>query len=171
MPEVAALDPERVIKVLARHRVKFVMIGALAARMYGFPRLTADLDITPAADEKNLEKLAAALRDLDARVYTESIPEGLQFDCSARTLGRARMWNLVTNAGRVDIAFEPSGTTGYNDLVENAQRFEAFGTHFMVASMGDIIRSKESTGRARDREDVLLLRAIESRAKKAVIKR
>lgn len=167
MPEVAPLDPERVIKALARHRVKFVMIGALAARMYGFPRLTADLDITPADDEKNLEKLAAALRQLDARVYTESIPEGLPFDCSPRTLGRAKMWNLVTNAGRVNIAFEPSGTTGYGDLVENAQKFEAFGTHFLVASVEDIIRSKESTGRAKDREDVLLLRGMEAKARKS----
>jgi hypothetical protein len=161
VPDVAALDPERIIKTLSRHRVKFVMIGALAARMYGFPRLTADLDVTPAADEKNLEKLAAALRELDARVYTESVPEGLPFDCSGRALGRARMWNLVTSAGRLDIAFEPSGTAGYADLAEHAQRFEAFGTRFMVASVDDIIRSKESTGRAKDREDVVLLRGMQ----------
>jgi hypothetical protein len=50
------------------------LIGALAARLQGFPRLTADADITPARDRDNLERLAAALRELDARVYTESVP-------------------------------------------------------------------------------------------------
>ena len=44
--------------------------GALAARLHGFPRVTADADITPARDPGNLERLAAALRELDARVFT-----------------------------------------------------------------------------------------------------
>ena len=83
MPEVAALDPERLVRSLARHHVRYVLIGALAARLQGFPRLTADADITPDRSRDNLERLAAALRELDARVYTESVPEGLCFDCSA----------------------------------------------------------------------------------------
>ncbi|MFL5594522.1 MAG: hypothetical protein ACJ785_07925 [Gemmatimonadaceae bacterium] len=160
MSDVAPLDPERVMKALSSHRVKFVMIGALAARMHGFPRFTADVDITPAHDKQNLEHLAAALRELDAKVYTESVPEGLPFDCSASALGRARMWNLVTSAGRIDIAFEPSGTDGYSDLAEHAEKFKAFGVQFLVASLDDIIRSKESTGRPKDEEDVVLLRAL-----------
>ena len=106
MSDVAPFDPERLIRALSHHRVKFVLIGALAARLHGFPRLTADADITPADDKRNLERLAAALKELDARVYTESVPEGLAFDRSAAALGRARMWNLVTTAGRLDIAVE-----------------------------------------------------------------
>jgi hypothetical protein len=89
--------------------------------------LTADADITPARGKPNLERLAAALRDLDAKVYTESVAEGLAFDRSAAALARARTWNLVTSAGRLDI------------------------------------RSKEATGRARDEDDVVILRAIQRR--------
>ena len=160
MSEVAPLDPERVLKALSRHRVKFVLIGAIAARLHGFPRLTADIHITPADDKANLEHLAAALKDLDAKVYTESVPEGLPFDCSATTLGRAMMWNLVTNAGRLDIAFKPSGIDGYADLTRQAERFDAFGVKFLVASLDDIIRSKEAAGRPKDAEDVILLRGL-----------
>ncbi|MEP6551234.1 MAG: hypothetical protein ABJB95_08620 [Gemmatimonadales bacterium] len=140
--------------------MKFVLIGALAARLHGFPRLTADADITPATDKRNLERLAAALDDLDAKVYTESVPEGLTFDRSAAALERAAIWNLVTSAGRLDIAFTPSGTKGYDDLAEEAERFEAFGVHFLAASLDDIIRSKEATGRAKDEDDVVILRAL-----------
>lgn len=160
MSEVAPLDPERILKALSRHRVKFVLIGAVAARLHGFPRITADLDITPADDKTNLERLAAALRDLDAKVYTESVPEGLPFDCSATTLGRTRMWNLVTKAGRLYIAFKPSGIDGYDDLAKDAERFAAFGVRFLVASLDDIIRSKEAAGRPKDTDDVALLRAL-----------
>lgn len=62
-------DPQRIISVLGRHQVRYVLIGALAARLQGFPRLTAGADITPARDAANLENLAAALRELEARVY------------------------------------------------------------------------------------------------------
>jgi hypothetical protein len=158
--DVAAFDPERLISVLHDHRVEFVLIGALAARLYGFPRLTADADITPARDKQNLGRLAKALRELDAKVYTESIPEGLAFDCSAATLDRAAIWNLVTNAGRLDIAFMPAGTKGYDDLAKDAERFSAFGVEFQVSSLDDIIRSKDAAGRPKDREDVVLLREL-----------
>ena len=70
MPEIAPLDPERIVRVLAEHGVDYVLIGALAARLQGFPRLTADIDITPARNPENLGRLAAALRELDSRVYT-----------------------------------------------------------------------------------------------------
>jgi hypothetical protein len=153
-------DPERIVTVLARHAVKFVLIGATAARLYGFPRLTADADITPARDVRNVRRLAAALRELEAKVYTESIPEGLAFDCTAETIGRSDMWNLITIAGRVDVAFIPSGTDGYRDLVRNAVRFEAFGTELVVASLEDIIRSKVAADRPKDRQDVIALHAL-----------
>jgi hypothetical protein len=163
--DVAPFDPERLIRVLAQHRVKFVLIGALAARLHGFPRLTADADITPAGDKQNLERLAAALEDLDAKVYTESVPAGLAFDRSAAALGRARMWNLVTTAGRLDIAFLPAGTAGYDDLAKGAEKFEAFGVRFLASSLDDIIRSKEAAGREKDADDVLILRELKRMAK------
>jgi hypothetical protein len=158
--EIAAFDPELLLRALSHHRVNFVLIGALAARLHGFPRLTADADITPAGDKPNLQRLAAALNELDAKVYTESVPEGLAFDRSAATLSRAAMWNLVTKAGRLDIAFEPAGVEGYADLKKDAERFEAFGVRFFVASLDDIIRSKEAAGRPKDLDDVAILRAM-----------
>lgn len=156
----APLDPERLIATLARHGVRYVLIGAMAARLQGFPRITADADITPAADRANLEHLAAALRELEARVFTESIPEGLAFDCSPATLARASTWNLLTTAGRLDLAFRPSGTEGYDDLLRGAVTFEVFGTDLRAASLADIIRSKEAAGRPQDRADVVVLREM-----------
>lgn len=158
--EVAPLNPEQLVTTLAANDVRYVMIGALAARLQGFPRVTADADITPASDAENLEHLAAALRDLDARVFTESVPEGLAFDCSAAMLRRAELWNLVTSAGRLDIAFTPTGTEGYADLAEGAVRFDVFGVELLAASLSDIIRSKEAADRPQDRQDVLILREM-----------
>lgn len=158
--DVVALDPERIVTVLARHGVQYVLIGALAARLQGFPRVTADADITPRRDQENLERLARALRELDARVYTESVPEGLSFDCSASTLERAEMWNLVTSAGRLDVAFQPSGTGGYADLARGAVRFEVFGVELQAARLEDILRSKQAADRPQDRQDVVVIQEM-----------
>jgi hypothetical protein len=71
---VTAFDPEVILRVLAHHRVRYILVGATAARLQGFPRLTADADITPALDPDNLRCLASALRALNAKIYTESVP-------------------------------------------------------------------------------------------------
>ena len=168
MPEAAPLDPERIIRVLAEHSVRYVLIGALAARLHGFPRLTADADITPERTRDNLVHLAAALRELGARVYTESVPEGLPFDCSAATLSRAELWNLTTASGRLDIAFVPSGTEGFADL-RTATRCAStsFGVELLAASLPDIIRSKQAADRPQDRQDVVVLLEILRRGERS----
>lgn len=166
MAEIQPFDPVRIVTALAKHRVAYVMIGALAARLQGFPRLTADIDITPERERKNLNRLAATLRELDARIYVEQVPEGLPFEYDGKSLERANVWNLVTIAGRIDIAFEPSGTKGYHDLIRSAERIAAFGTELQVASLSDIIRSKVAADRPQDREDVPLLRAVMKKAKR-----
>lgn len=160
----APLDPERLLHTLAEHGVRFVLIGALAARLQGFPRMTADADITPAKDPENLQRLARALRALDARIYTEQIPEGLAFDCSPQMLARADMWNLITSAGRLDVAFRPSGTEGYDDLARHAAHFTVYGGELLAARLEDIIRSKEAADRPQDRQDVEVMREMLKRA-------
>ena len=160
MADVAPLDPEKLVTTLAKHGVRYVLIGALAARMQGFPRVTADADVTPANDPANLKQLATALRELNARVYTEAVPEGLAFDCSAAMLSRAAMWNLVTAAGRVDVSFQPAGTDGYDDLARGAVQYDVFGTVLQVARLEDIVRSKEAANRPKDRQDVLILKEM-----------
>jgi transcriptional regulator with XRE-family HTH domain len=156
----APLDPELLFTTLARHQVQFVLIGALAAKLQGFPRFTRDADITPARDRENLQHLAAALRELDARIYTDTIPEGLAFDCSPQMLARGDVWNLVTRAGRLDLAFKPSGTEGYDDLAPNAVHFTIFGGELLAARLEDIVRSKEAADRPQDRQDVAVIREM-----------
>ena len=159
----APLDPEALIRTLARHRVQYVLIGALGARMQGFPRVTADADVTPDRSPANVERLAAALRELEARIYTEAVPEGLEFDCTSAMLARAETWNLVTRAGRLDVAFVPAGTGGYDDLAPKAIHFTVFDADLAVARLEDIMRSKIAADRPRDRHDVLIMREMLAR--------
>ena len=159
-----AFDPERILRVLAARHVSYVLVGATAARLQGFPRLTAAADITPARNSENLVRLAGALCDLCARVYTESVVAGLPFGCDAATLSRAKLWNLVTDSGRLDVIFEPAGTQGFEDLARFAVTFQVFGIDMQAASLEDILRSKQALRRPQDQQDVLLLREMLERS-------
>jgi len=157
---VSAFDPERILRTLSKRGVCYVLVGATAARLQGFPRLTADAGISPAADADNLERLSAALRDLKARVFTESVPEGLPFSCDAEALSRSNLWNLVTDAGRLDLIFKPSGTQGYDDLVRSAITYDVFGVQVRAASLKDILRSKLTSNRPQDQQDVIVIKEM-----------
>lgn len=96
---------------------------------------------------------------------TESVPKGLSFDCTEENLNRAELWNFVTSAGRLDVAFKPAGTSGYEDLINNAVQFEVFGVKLYAASLEDIIRSKKAADQPQNRQDIIILREILRREK------
>jgi hypothetical protein len=152
-------DPLKILGALEHHRVRFVVIGAAAARIAGAPVVTEDIDVTPATDRPNLERLAAALKELRARLRSPSDKGGVPFPLDADMLRTADMWTLNTSAGDLDICFTPSGTRGYRDLRRDALRTRVGpGLSVSVASLRDVIRSKEAAGRDKDLAQLPLLR-------------
>jgi predicted nucleotidyltransferase len=155
-----SFQPAEILNVLERHGVEFVLIGGLAAAVQGSPFVTTDIDVTPRRARKNLERLSAALKDLDARIRTDALPEGIPFDHDANSLAGIGLLNLVTRFGDLDISLEPVGTTGYEDLVRDAKPFELGGVRVLIASLADVIRSKEAAGRDKDRLVLPTLRRL-----------
>jgi hypothetical protein len=155
------LQPQEIFGVLARHAIDYVLIGGLAATLHGSSALTNDADICPDPSPENLERLAAALREMDARIRTEAERDGVQFSADADFLKRTRLVNLTTRLGDFDIAFQPDGSHGYEDLARRATEIAIDGTIVRVASLGDIIRSKEAANRPKDRATLPVLYALQ----------
>lgn len=155
------LQPQELFNVLARHRVDYVLIGGLAATLYGSSALTNDADICPDASPENLGRLAAALRDLDARLRSDADRDGVAFSPDADFLRHMYVVNLTTRFGDFDIAFHPAGTQGYDDLVRRATEMTIDGTVVPVAALADIIRSKEAANRPKDRATLPILYALQ----------
>jgi len=149
------------LRVLARHDVEYVLIGGLAAVLHGSPTFTNDADICPRKSRPNLENLAAALRDMHARVRTDAEPDGLTFACDAEFLGQMKMVNCQTDFGWFDISFEPGGFGGYEELATNAVIYEVDNFRVQVASLRDVIRSKEVANRTKDQAMLPYLYALE----------
>ena len=148
-------DPETMLTVLAERGVRFILIGGMAAVLHGDVGVTVDIDVVPDPSNENLARLAGALRSLGARIRAEGDPEGLSFDCSPEffaNLAPTAMVNMTTEAGDLDVTFQPSGTRGFSDLERSAVELEvAERLHILVASLADVIRSKEAAGREKDR--------------------
>lgn len=149
-PAEVGLDAERILAVLERHRVNYVVVGGFAAELHGSMRKTVDVDVVPETTRENLVRLSQALTELQARVRTESEPDGLAFDTSAESLAGVRMLNMVTPHGEVDLAFQPSGTDGYPDLQRAAVLMAVGAVEVRIASLADVIRSKTAAGRGKD---------------------
>jgi predicted nucleotidyltransferase len=157
---MAEFDPQEIFAALERHGVRFVVIGGVAAILHGASHVTTDVDIVPEEGRDNLARLSAALKELNARIRVVGEPEGIPFDHSAESLARVRIWNLVTDRGNLDLTFVPSGTRGYDDLVRDAEPMTVRGVEVPVASLADVIRSKEAAGRERDRLVLPTLRRL-----------
>lgn len=157
------LDLPRLLATLSRHDVAYVLIGGLAAVYHGSPFPTEDADIAPDTDDANLDRLASALRELNARSRTAAVPEGVQFACDAQGLAGAQTWNLVTDVGDLDISFRPSGTQGYADLRRDAVSADIYEVTVAIASLADVIRSKQAANRPKDQRALPTLREIWAR--------
>lgn len=146
------LNATRIVSVLNKHGVQYIVIGAFAAITQRAPiPPTRDIDFTPEASRGNLDRLSAALKELKARIRTDTVPGGLPFDHDGASLADAFVWNLICPAGEFDLSFQPAAFTGgYSDLVARAHRMSVDGVEVLVADLGDVIRSKEAAGRPKD---------------------
>jgi hypothetical protein len=156
----ADFEPGGMLEVLAAHGVRFVVIGGFAATYHGSPHLTFDLDITPELSKQNLDRLSDALRELGARIRSDAVPDGVEFDHDGASLGKGTVWNLQTDHGDLDVTIEPSGTQGYPDLVEDAEEAYVLGVKVRVASLRDVVRSKEAADRPKDHQTLPTLRRL-----------
>lgn len=158
MNGTGAFEPVVMFRSLERHRVEYVLIGGLAAVLHGSPLRTNDAHVCPNRERGNLERLADALTDLDARLFTADGP--VEFTCDAEFLERVQILTLATSAGRLDVSFRPTGVDGYAELVEHAVDHAIEGVVVPTAALDDVIRSKRAADREKDRAALPTLEAL-----------
>lgn len=172
-------DLPALFRVLAEHRVAYVVTGSAAALLLGVDLTPGDLDIVPGLDRANLTRLAAALATIDARPDPDGPfgdwqmgPDGEQrwIEREPRPGEReARLdWQpdpadpasfdhlLGTRFGALDVAPEVSGR--YAELVGRAEPVRAFGLEILAASIADQLATLTVARRAKDRSRVEALR-------------
>jgi hypothetical protein len=156
-----AFSPQEIFAALHRHGVDYVTIGGFAANAHGSRRLTLDVDVVPAPDPENYQRLAAALDELGA---PDSAVDSAFRDLDPRDdvdLARARVLKLATSVGDLDILDAALGAPPYEDLRERAIEVEVRGTPIRIASLDDLIAMKRASGRPQDLRDIAELAGLD----------
>jgi predicted nucleotidyltransferase len=157
------LDADTILRALREHKVEFVVIGDFAVAFHGFPRATKEVDIVPAQDPENHNRLFEALARLGAQPLeiSDFRTEELPVPFTREGLAEGGNWALATSAGRVDILQWIPGVEGFEQLRSSAVEADVPGVGALLfAGYEDLVAMKRAAGRAEDQRDLDELRAI-----------
>jgi hypothetical protein len=147
-----------IVECLGRHRVSYVVIGGVAAMLQDVPiPETLDVDVVPERRGANLNALANALIEMEARLRVPDDPDGVAIPLDERTFRDVSTLTFVTRFGPFDILFEPAGALGYDELAKHAVVLQRFGVEISVAAIEDLISMKRAAGREKDAAHLIVL--------------
>ena len=165
------LDLNRLLEVLVRHDVDFVVVGGSAAGFLGTSRLTEDANCVVSRERANLERLASALRELHARLrvarMSDEEAKALPVKIDGVMLETTGNSTWTTDAGPFDVLAELKDVEGlpvlYEELLSRSMVVRGDGFVVHVASVDDIIAAKTFANRDKDREALPELLDIQER--------
>jgi hypothetical protein len=144
-----SFQPRELLTTLVRHGVDFIVIGGMAGTARGSAYVTLDLDIAYERSRANLERLAAALGELDSTL--RGAPPDLPFVLDAKTLENGANFTFATRYGPLDILSDPAGAPAYETLRAGAgEELLVEDVRIRVASLEHLIAMKEAAGRPKD---------------------
>lgn len=136
-----------------KHDVKYLVMGGIAAVLYGVPRATFDLDIIIEASQENARHLLDAL--LDAGLGTASLTNPDEILSNEITIFKDRV--------RVDVQTKTPGLL-FEDAWQRRQTMNYRGQEFHVVCREDLMAAKKAAGRTVDLEDVRLLELSDNKS-------
>ena len=158
-----AFDPDALMRALVGHGVDFVVIGGIAALLHGDIAGTGDLDAAVAEDGDNLSRLVVALEALHARLLVDAGGGQLATidqPVDLAWFGRLASVRLLTDHGILDVVMAADGVGRFSDWARNATSAQLDGYVVSVATLADVIRSKEAAGRPKDHAALPRLRIL-----------
>jgi hypothetical protein len=130
---------EEIRDAFARHGVRYLFIGKSGAILLGYPDTTQDADLYIEKNSKNALSLIASLRELGFNI------DGSQ----AREIEAGKDFIQLKNGPfDLDLVFAPDGIERFEDAWHRHVEVEGFP----VCHPDDIIASKASANRPKDRE-------------------
>jgi len=152
-------DTVAFLRLLAKHRVRYLIVGGEAVIFHGYPRVTGDIDFFYEDSLSNSRRLFAALHEFwDGRI------PGLKSVADLREPG------VITQFGRpphrIDLMNRIDGisfATAWSSRIR--VRFEADSEPIAVSylSRRALLKNKRAAGRPKDLDDVRFLAAVTSR--------
>jgi predicted nucleotidyltransferase len=145
-----------VLQTLADHGVAFIVVGGVSAVLRGAPINTFDLDVVHFTEPENVDRLLAALTELEA--FYRFQPER-RMKPDASHLGSPGHQLLMTKFGPLDLLGAIGKARSYRDLLPDAGEMDlGEGVSVRVLGLETQIAVKEEIGGEKDLAALPILR-------------
>jgi hypothetical protein len=145
-------DYKDMLLALSGEKVRYLLVGAYAMAVHGYPRATMDIDIWVMPSPENADAVLRALSRFGAPLENLS-KEDLQKDGTVFQIGVApRRIDIITSAS--GLQFEETYGRSLSVNVE--------GIEVRIPSIDDLIQNKKATGRTKDLADAEALESLKS---------
>ena len=147
-------DIQEILTLLAKHQVKYLIVGGEAVIYYGHARLTGDIDLFYEASLGNVAKLYQTLDEF----WKGDIPEVVS---SEELLEPGIILQFGAPPNRVDLLNTIDGVSFQDAWLNKTTVYIQIGDNkipLYFIGLDDLIRNKETLGRYKDLEDLKYLR-------------
>jgi len=181
-------DIEALLEILNEHKVEYVVTGSAAAMLHGVVLDPGDLDITPALQHDNLDRLRGVLEAIHARQYEnasfghwEATAAGehrwVREEATPENVAERASWTpnpqdwttfdylLDSDFGSIDIVPMISGT--YEELAPRAVKMQTGKNSILVEAVSALLATLTVPRREKDADRVRQLRRIQCRQESA----
>jgi len=125
LPEHPLPNVARLTEILDRHGVDYLVIGGIATQAYGAERPTGDFDCLVRRSTENFDRLAAAMRELNARLRVGGLSDdeaaALPVQLDGLTLSRSQISTWATDAGHLDVRVDMVNRQGHRQRYEDSK--------------------------------------------------
>ncbi len=142
--------------MIQKHRVAHLLMGGQACVLYGAAEFSRDLDLALLPDPANLDRLAAALRDMDAEVIAvpplalQHLSEGLAIHFRCRQEEVAGL--------RIDVMAHMRGVAPFPELWERRTTLSFEDETLEVMALPDLVAAKKTQ---RDKDWPMIRRLVD----------
>lgn len=141
-------DYKEMLSLLLANRVKFLVVGAYALGVHGYPRATGDVDIWVECSKENSKRIYDSLIAFGAPISPLTpltfMEPGIVFQIGVAP----RRIDFLTSIDGVDFV----------EAYKDKEQVELEGLMIPFLSKGHLIQNKEATGREKDKLDVRQLK-------------
>jgi len=137
-------DYKDILQSLNDESVKYLLVGAYALAVHGFPRATKDIDFFVWADPENAASLIRALIRFGAPVQNVS---------AADFATEGAVYQIGSGPRRIDILTRIDGVS-FTSAYARRLTVQLEGLDVPVISREDLIANKRASGRAQDLADL-----------------
>jgi hypothetical protein len=135
------------LRLLGRHRVKYLVVGGYSVAYHGYPRYTGDIDVYVAISPRNAAALVKVFRDFG---FGEDGPNAAAF------LQRGHVVRIGREPMRLEILNEIDGVA-FDECYARRTRTRLGKLTVNFIGFDELLKNKRRAGRPKDLADVAVL--------------